>query len=177
MFKCYLCCEKIADVKLRAKHLKFIHCLYDGPNLLLKCCFLNCKRSFRTYNGFKKHLYSHNSSCNKSSNVQTGILSSNADSVASCTLTSSYNDTPITSCIDTSSNATDDNNVEYKDTLNIDISIAFSQFYSQIHTIFLPQSHMQIIYKSVLELVDNIGTSITSNINDKYVLFLGFVAN
>ncbi|KAI7811169.1 hypothetical protein IRJ41_011241 [Triplophysa rosa] len=58
MFCCFVC--KLAHSKINdlVRHLKLIHAYYPGKKLNLKCAQNNCKHSFMTYAGFRKHLSS-----------------------------------------------------------------------------------------------------------------------
>lgn len=58
-FPCFICFNTFDSIYNLIKHLRSFHYIPDGPNLYLKCAFLNCGLVFRTYSGFRKHLYTH----------------------------------------------------------------------------------------------------------------------
>lgn len=56
--QCYLCEYKTSHIKYICQHLRNIHTLFEGSNLILKCCSgcKDCPAIFRTYCGLTKHL-------------------------------------------------------------------------------------------------------------------------
>nr|XP_021333504.1 uncharacterized protein LOC108179166 isoform X1 [Danio rerio]XP_021333505.1 uncharacterized protein LOC108179166 isoform X2 [Danio rerio] len=58
MFRCFACKAVHLTINDLIRHLKLIHAYYPGKKLNLKCAQNNCKHSFMTYAGFRKHLSS-----------------------------------------------------------------------------------------------------------------------
>ncbi len=58
MYHCFVCRAVHLNVNDLIRHLKLIHAYYPGTKLNLKCALNNCKHSFMTYAGFRKHLSS-----------------------------------------------------------------------------------------------------------------------
>lgn len=56
MFTCFICKVRHRNCSEFFKHLKFIHALYPGRTLSLKCGEHDCSAVFYTYYGFKKRL-------------------------------------------------------------------------------------------------------------------------
>jgi len=67
------------------RHLRITHSLYEGSQLNLKCCFLNCPSIFKTYSGFRKHL----AKCKL--NIETVCTIDNSNNLTEIPLNCNYN--------------------------------------------------------------------------------------
>lgn len=53
--RCYRCSFETNNIRDLCAHLRTFHLLFDSPKLNLPCC-AGCPATFKTFNGFKKHL-------------------------------------------------------------------------------------------------------------------------
>lgn len=59
MLRCFVCKVVHSTVNDLVRHLKLIHAYYPGKKFNLKCAQNDCKHSFMTYAGFRKHFGVH----------------------------------------------------------------------------------------------------------------------
>lgn len=154
MFTCFICSLSLKKFFDTIKHLRFIHSLYDNPNLHLKYCMLDCYNSISTISGFRKHMLKHKLTVPKLHSVYNHIennvkvsktnLDVQLENVSAENVNNSFNHFDFV----------DDNDNNTSETVDSDFVIGniFKMFFAQLLALTLTNPQTQIIIDSVNEL-------------------------
>lgn len=167
MFSCYICKIDMFTTASITKHLRVVHGLYDSSKLNVRCSFPSCFSNFKTFNGLRKHLLSHEKDQSLSEikiNFPVNrIVNSN---VLECP--ESYNAIVDEMDVDETNESKiicgKNDDKEYEKTHNkhesgnevISLDMVFNIFFSQIAMLNIPHVQSQSVYDAVLEMIENI---------------------
>lgn len=136
---CFLCPFETCHIKELCTHLHNTHLLFDSLKLNLKCC-AGCPASFKTFNGFKKHL--------KKCYVNQKIVDNLEENTVSCDnffMSQTDNDESVEGI------QTDDNNIHCDKNLIIEKNV--SSYVSKLYSFGLAETTITSILESTAELI------------------------
>lgn len=145
MFFCFICKEKSLNVGELIRHLRRRHALYDGTTLVLKCFHENCRKTFQTFSGYRKHVQK----CSSKQNIPLGFPRSLR--LANKPIEVSNLDSSPQLCSNDS---------------RISIDDYFSSYISKLYSMNLPDSSIQSIVDSTRDMLK---FCLTSNVNSELI--------
>lgn len=167
---CTHCTYNANSINELCRHLRINHSLYEGSQLNLQCCFLNCSSIFKTYSGFRKHL----AKC-KLNNEQV------------CTTDDSNNLTEFPLCNsnveenlninNNKSNANTHKDVDtksLKDHTDLDISKDINNslliFIQNLYSFGIPDTSIDKILQCISQLINPVFEKILNNVDESNII-------